>query len=596
MRRLRMTLCLLCLVTLFIAGCKKKTTTNQTNKRQAPKALKISKAGKSMLELLPKQAKDIFYIPTIGAIPPQLDTFLERFEGSKEGQVRKLVGASEQRFGINPLKLKEFSQAGFDTKGSLAVARVHVNKRPVMLLAIALSNASTFEAKLKSIAKEKLAVREFKKTTLPKGKGVCITAYGKNSFDQPVEEFAYMIKKKTTLLAVDLGPAGTLDPEAKVKHTTWSADALTFTLSLPSEKTLKTSETFFAATQHAGGAQLLHFTENQWASDAAAQKAALKRFSKNINLRRLLRQPQRLLQLRSRLPWNWSTTTVQVSPKSVRFGSFLRLPQSAQGLAKSLENKDTKPAVLLEGLHKDAVLAMKLSLKPKQLDALFRQSTKNLPVKAATVYEALKKSIGVDIPKDVLPNLTGQAIGALYGVNSKIVMRATRDPMVLPCQLHLGVVAEIKDPKKLIPVLEKLKATIKFGRRGATARKEDGVTVYRIPVPAWPGILAHWAVYKNHFIYSIGPEAFKLTLDALKNPKNRLFTPEQAGVLGGKNAGAVYLGFGRLKEVASSLTLSFGMRLFIASTLQKLRRVNGLTLSFGPTKTGLQLQGELRVR
>ncbi len=556
-------------------------------------ACKKSYSSLPILRFIPAQNEGVVFIENLQRIPENLDRFLVNFEG-KKGQLRDYVKAYGTQFGLDLLDKKSFSKIGLALKGRLLLAYTKNKSRPAALLAVELSSPKAFVANLQKLAKEKLLVRDFKKQKI--GRVELISAYGRDYNGQPVEEFAYAVADKIALLTVDLGHRNTKinlfedkkpNKPKKLHYPTRSRDFLASIFKMPPAKSLQQNQLFAQALlknkKKIGFFFRIHRKSSKKKTSKKIKKILQRPFHVNMN------NPQQLLFLREQLPWNWYSAALDLQPTHLDFCTYTALPSNVSKTLLSLIPTKALNNTLLTTIHKKAIFAERLTLNPQQLGKTFEQMAKKLSLDLKQIYAFFEKYAGINIPKEILPILTGQAQASLYGMHPNIVPRVVRRPYLLPGQLKLGVVVELKDPKKATVIAEKVARTLKFGRRGVTkTKRKNGAILYAIPVPAWPGVLAYWTIEKNYFIYSIGPDALKLTLEALQNPKSRLIASKRAASLFNDQSNFVFINFSNIKELIPSLNLSYTIRFLLANAFRMTGKLDTISFTLKPLTTGLQ--------
>lgn len=573
-------------------GCKKKSSSSSTSS--------------PMHRMLPRSHFGMVIVPQLGKLPNKLNQLINRFEGPKKpgqvalGQLRRYVTEFKNALGVDILDAKNLGKHGIDGNGTLLASRVKQAGHKGFVIAVPVSSASRFETLLQTLAQQRFLARH--KEAKQVGKASIVTLYRKRKQGLS-EEFAYTFQNGIALVA---RPVFVGKPTQKTTHGLEVIQAL---LKLKPEESLQKDAGFKSVLKKwSNKAQAVLYTPPKTKKAAPKSAKAKAPKGKGATTRPVKAKPKLparnvpltqtiISRLRRTNPFSESTTAITFGAEGLKMDAALPLSSDlAKRLQKSVPSSG-KAANLLNLMNRKSIASFKLSANPdslpKALARLLGSSGTKLSPKL--LYDLLKKHTGLDLQKDVLPALTGHAMLSLYHVSPRIYQRLQHSPIWLPSMLELAVVAELRDKKKAIKVMETLAKNLKIGGgRVRTVPTHDKRKQYKIL--AFPNATAYWTVVDNYFIYAIGKNPIKLAVQALRKPKFRLYKKAPEALTDNKTM-AFYINLPLLMRTFNSLYVPFAVKMIVNNFyLLNLKNVEALLLSYQPGDSEIHLQTKIQLK
>lgn len=555
-----------------------------------------NKGSNQLASYIPAKNNGVVMFQKLGNIPRKLDALLLTYEG-KSGQFRDFISGLRNRIGIDPLNVKSLETNGINPNGTLLASRLRLNGRKTGIAALSISAPSAFEKWLKDNLRNKLLAKRFVTSKQGPNKQTVTSVYSVNSQKQLVELMAYTMFSKVALVSWGFSPS-----KASAQGTTDNAKALDAMMRLAPKQRLQTDKAFHKALSKMGkSSQMLMYIPQQADKTKLTKKQAAQL---NQQLRRLRRRSSLLGrlpigQLRTILeknPAKGGTASLSISGNSIKLRGMMPIPKVALAPIKTAIPQSGSSKTLLNALHKDAILTVKAGVEPTLLPLFIKQMAQGMKRKPAQIEALLKQYTGLVIGKDIIPAGTGHVYLTLYNVNLKPLQRVINGNFfAISRMLDIALVAQAKDEKVLQATLNKMAASMKI--MGNTVTKSKGPNgQIRYSIPAWPGTVAYWTLYKKTFIYSVGEASLTRTIRALDNPKERLFAnSSQAGPLAKNDTSSLYINVNNIRGIIRQLP--FGQRMAVGLILStyNVDKLNQLTLSATPGEEEIDLSAILRL-
>lgn len=568
------------LVVLALSGCKKSSQS-------------ASQAG--LLRYIPAQNHGTLVLPQIGAIPGQLEAILQGYEG-KEGQVRTMLQGAAQRAGVDVLDTKSIQTHGFAPKGMLLATRIKVKGKKVGIVGVEVQDITRFEKWLQALLRNQLLARQFRSSKQPFG--TVITVYRLSPQKAPIELAAYTFIRKTALIVWNFNP---LPASSMDKPSMHNLEHIKQLAKLKASESLQKDTRFLAMQKKlSSSSQALVYIPKQKPS-AQAKAKQKQNIGKGLALLKkrnplLSRLPLgRLGALLTKNPVKTGTASLSFGAQGLGLGIYLPLPKVALAPIQSSIPQAGSAQTLIHALHKDSILSIRTGLNPKMVPLLLAQVAKNLKLKPNQIQAMLTKFTGLELQKDLLSAATGHVMLNLYKVNMNALQEVIGgNPFALTKTLELAVVAEVNDPKRLHTSLATMASKMQIlGNKVTTHKEKDGRLRYSIP--AWPGTIAHWTLYKNYFIYSVGTHSMERSIAAIDQPKQRMFGAN-AKPMGISKSSVVHLDLNNVRKILQQLPFMQRAAVSLFLTSYNVDRLRAITLSTQPNTHSMQLKASIQLQ
>ncbi|MCK6511332.1 DUF3352 domain-containing protein [Myxococcota bacterium] len=548
-------------------------------------AAPVSPALRELLLHFPANVEVVAWVPVLGRLPNQLGRLLTKLESKNPmgAQVRAYLEQLKSQHQIDVLSAASLEKLGFVRNGAGVMTLLDIQGTEWVVVAGTAQNEAGFEEAVARLGKFAVGPLRREESTVAGSKVVTLYPPASAADAGPLNPqdalASYTVLGRRVLLV-----SRSKKVTAQIPPSTAHLDGKTVLqrlIQLPASSSMANNPAFLAGVRRLKGAETA---------------AILVQNKRNIT------GSSNGLPLLQRGNFDWVIAGLHIENNGLRAVMVADAPkdQDILRLRNFFGRTAGTPANLAKMLHKNALAALRVSVNLRNLFQTSiaearRAAQRGTGQDPAAELNSFRRTVGMDLEKEVLPMFSGHAVFALLGVDPMIVSYLQRRPAMVPSLIEAAIFLELRNPSaasRLLAALPDIAAKRNLPPIQQTTGT-NGNPLYKV-TPS-PGASLYLTIVGRTLVIALHRKALAFTLSAAQASAQRLFPSQIPPVLEQKRGVGLLLSLRNLYSAINQLNLPFSTRMVLAGFLPFLQGMELSTFRFLPAKTGFKLDISLQL-